>query len=119
MSFFADLWKSVFEPGANSALVQATHGSFFLLTLSLIWMIYTTHSIHFINLLVISSLLWMSVVWFLSELKKAKLKSNEEIAKDDEDHAESAEKTEKADNETKNGTQKVEKETEGENKKEK
>ncbi len=116
MSFFADLWKSVFEPGANSALVQATHGSFFLLTLSLIWMIYTTHSIHFINLLVISSLLWMSVIWFLSELKQAKLKSNEEIAEDD---AKSAEKTEKVDNETKNGTQKVEKETEGENKKEK
>ena len=90
MSFFVDLWKSVFEPGANSALIQATHGSFFLLTLSLIWMIYTTHSIHFINLLVISSLLWISVIWFLSELKKAKLKSNEEIAKDDKTSVESA-----------------------------
>ncbi len=58
--------------------------------MSLIWMIYTTHSIHFINLLVISSLLWLSVIWFLSELKKAKLKSNEEIAKDDKTSVESA-----------------------------
>ncbi|GME72060.1 unnamed protein product [[Candida] boidinii] len=56
-NFFEELWKSVFEPG----------------------------SIHFINLLVISLLLWGSVTWFIFELEKQKglLKTNEELAKGD------------------------------------
>lgn len=82
MSFFVELWHSVFEPGTNSALLTATHGSFILLFISLSWMIYTTHSIHFINLLIISLLLYISVIWFVSELKKTKLRTNEEIEKE-------------------------------------
>ncbi|VEU21695.1 DEKNAAC102277 [Brettanomyces naardenensis] len=82
MSFVEDLWKSVFEPGTNPTLIRATHVSFVMLVLSLSWMIYTTGSIHFINLLIISLLLWASVTWFVSEIQKEKLKSNEELQKE-------------------------------------
>lgn len=93
MSFVVELWQSVFEPGTNPALVKATHGSFIALTLTLSWMIYTSGSIHFVNLLVISLLLWASVIWFMSELQKEKLKSNEELfAEADEVEKEKAEK---------------------------
>lgn len=81
-NFFVSLWESVFQPGTNPALITATHGSFVFLTLSLIWMVYTTRSIHFVNLLVIALCLWASVTWFLHELEKekGKLKTNEELA---------------------------------------
>lgn len=81
--FITDLWDSVFQPGTTPALIQATHGSFFLLMLVLGWMVYHTGSIHFINLFVIAGCLWAAVTWFLSELKKVKLKTNEELAKDE------------------------------------
>ncbi|OUM53945.1 hypothetical protein BVG19_g3282 [[Candida] boidinii] len=84
-NFFEELWKSVFEPGTNPALIIATHTSFLLLVISLITLIYLSGSIHFINLLVISLLLWGSVTWFIFELEKQKglLKTNEELAKGD------------------------------------
>lgn len=84
-NFFEELWKSVFEPGTNPALIIATHTSFLLLIISLITLIYLSGSIHFINLLVISLLLWGSVTWFIFELEKQKglLKTNEELAKGD------------------------------------
>lgn len=89
MSFFVDLWDSVFTPGTNPALVRATHTSFVLLVMSLIWMVYTSKSIHFFNLLIIAICLWASVTWFLSELEKEKanLKTNEELAKEGETEA--------------------------------
>lgn len=84
MSFFTDLWDSVFTPGTNPALIRATHGSFVLLTMSLLWMVFTSRSIHFLNLLVIALCLWATVTWFLAELEKEKakgtLKSNEQLA---------------------------------------
>lgn len=81
-SFFVDLWESVFTPGTNPALIRATHSSFVMLVTSLVWMVYTSRSIHFFNLLVIALCLWASVTWFLSELAKEKLKSNEQLAKE-------------------------------------
>jgi len=86
-TFFTQLWESVFTPGTNPALVQATHGSFVMLTLALLWMIYTSRSIHFVNLLMIALCLWASVTWFLHELskEKAKLKTNEELAQQGQD----------------------------------
>lgn len=80
MSFIQELWDSVFTPGTSPALIKATHASFVLLILSLITLIFMTRSIHFINLLVISVCLYAAVIWFIEELKKAKLKSNEELA---------------------------------------
>ncbi|ODQ46910.1 hypothetical protein PICMEDRAFT_33784 [Pichia membranifaciens NRRL Y-2026] len=81
-SFFVDLWESVFTPGTNPALIRATHSSFVMLVTSLVWMVYTSRSIHFFNLLVIALCLWASVTWFLSELAKEKLKSNEQLLKE-------------------------------------
>lgn len=82
MAFMVDLWDSVFTPGTNPALIRATHTSFVLLVVSLIWMVFTSKSIHFFNLLIIALCLWASVTWFLSELEKEKanLLTNEQLA---------------------------------------
>lgn len=77
--FIIDLWESIFTPGTTPALITATHGSFILLISSLLVLIYVTKSIHFFNLLVIAVLLYGTVIWFISELQKAKLQSNEEL----------------------------------------
>lgn len=82
MSFFVELWESVFTPGTSPALLKATHGSFILLLLSLLSLIYYTGSIHFINLFVIALLLYASVIWFVKELQSAKLKNNNELGSD-------------------------------------
>ncbi|OWB69133.1 hypothetical protein B5S30_g4532 [[Candida] boidinii] len=102
-NFFEELWKSVFEPGTNPALIIATHTSFLLLVISLITLIYLSGSIHFINLLVISLLLWGSVTWFIFELEKQKglLKTNEELAKGDSTETDETGKDEKEVVETK------------------
>lgn len=86
-NFLVRLWDAIFLPGTNRELEQATHASFVLLTLSLVWMLYTSRSIHFFNLLVISLCLWAAVAWFLTELKKekAKLKSNGELLAEQEE----------------------------------
>lgn len=89
MSFFTELWESVFTPGTTPALIKATHASFILLIISLICLIFLSGSIHFYNLLAISILLYGSVVWFISELNQAKLKNNAEIEQESkEDEAE-------------------------------
>lgn len=92
-NFFVELWESVFTPGTSPALVQATHGSFVLLTMSLIWMVYTSRSIHFFNLLIIALCLWASVTWFLSELakEKSKLKTNEQLLQESQQNGEKEE----------------------------
>ncbi|RPA71788.1 Pkr1-domain-containing protein [Ascobolus immersus RN42] len=68
--FFASLIGSVFTPGIPTSLVQATHTSFALLHLILLWLLYMTRSIHFVALTVIAGCLWGTVTWFLAELKK-------------------------------------------------
>lgn len=85
MSFFVELWESVFTPGTTPALITATHASFILLIISLIVLIVLTKSIHFINLLVIATLLYGTVFWFINELQNVKLQTNEELSKKGED----------------------------------
>lgn len=87
MSFIEELWQSVFTPGTTPALIKATHGSFALLIASLIWLIYLSRSIHFVNLLVIALLLYGTVFWFIKELERTKLMSNEELDKGNEKDA--------------------------------
>lgn len=82
-TFVTELWESVFTPGTTPALIKATHGSFVLLILSLLAMIYMSRSIHFVNLLVISLCLWGAVTWFLKELAIAK-REKEENGKENE-----------------------------------
>ncbi|ODV94599.1 hypothetical protein PACTADRAFT_50472 [Pachysolen tannophilus NRRL Y-2460] len=83
-SFITELWESVFTPGTTPALVKATHGSFLVLIISLITLIFVSGSIHFFNLLVIATLLWGTVTWFINELEKEKLKSNQDLSKENE-----------------------------------
>ncbi|EGV60606.1 SMK killer toxin resistance protein [Yamadazyma tenuis] len=92
MSFITELWESVFTPGTTPALIKATHGSFIMLILSLCSLVFMTRSIHFVNLLVISILLYASVVWFIHELNQAKLKDNLELEKEVEEDTTSSEK---------------------------
>lgn len=100
MAFLVELWESIFTPGTTPALLKATHVSFVLLHLSLISLIYLTRSIHFINLLVIALLLHGAVIWFVNELKQAKLKDNTELAAETEKVAE-GEKTESGEKDNK------------------
>ncbi|SCW00714.1 LAFE_0C10330g1_1 [Lachancea fermentati] len=79
-SFFAQLWESVFSPGASPQLLVATHVSFVFLTLCLAWLIFLTRNVHFMVLLAISTALWITVTWFVAELRSAELKSNDELA---------------------------------------
>ncbi|CCC70674.1 hypothetical protein NCAS_0F01900 [Naumovozyma castellii] len=79
-SFVVSLWQSIFEPGTTPQLLIATHLSFTALIATLIWLIYATNgNIHFYILLTIASLLWITVIWFIQELKSVQLKSNEEL----------------------------------------
>ncbi|CAH2353745.1 V-type ATPase assembly factor Pkr1p [[Candida] railenensis] len=96
-SFVTELWDSVFQPGTNPALIKATHGSFVLLILSLLALIYMTRSIHFINLLVIACLLYGTVVWFIGELQQAKLNKNLELEKESQEKKSNEEKSEEED----------------------
>lgn len=83
MAFFTELWESVFTPGTSPALITATHASFIALIISLSCLVYVTGSIHFINLLVLSVLLYGTVIWFINELKQIKLKENEQLEKEE------------------------------------
>lgn len=79
-SFATGLWNSVFQPGTTPQLIIATHCSFVALLVTLMWLIYATSgNIHFFALFFIALLLWGSVIWFIQELKGAKLMSNEEL----------------------------------------
>ncbi|CAM9017004.1 unnamed protein product [Wickerhamomyces anomalus] len=94
MDFVNELWKSVLTPGTSPALILATHLTFASLVITLSFFALYSKSIHLINLLVISILLWITLTWFINEinsLEKTDLK---------EDNNELAE--EKTDTETKN-----------------
>lgn len=79
-SFFSGLWNSIFQPGASPQLILATHVSFIALLLTLTWLIFVTRgNIHFIALFVIATLLWLSIIWFIQELKNVRLMTNEEL----------------------------------------
>lgn len=81
-SFFSGLWNSILQPGANPQLILATHVSFIALLLTLAWLIFVTRgNIHFITLFVIATLLWLSIIWFIQELKNVRLMTNEELRK--------------------------------------
>lgn len=91
MSFFVELWNSVFQPGVTPQLIVATHVSFTALLLTLSWLIYATKgNIHFIALTTIALLLWITVIWFIQELKNVKLMSNDELTKEGKAAADAA-----------------------------
>lgn len=94
--FFTGLWNSAFQPGTTPQLIIATHVSFVALLLTLAWLIYATSgNIHFIALFIIAALLWLAIIWFIEELKSVKLKTNDELAKDDSNTSDDSKKEEK------------------------
>ncbi|SCU96959.1 LAME_0F18030g1_1 [Lachancea meyersii CBS 8951] len=93
-NFAEELWNSIFTPGTSPQLVIATHISFVLLACCLVWLIYSTRSVHFVALLVIAVLLWATVTWFIAELQHAKLKDNEVLAREIDSEKESGKENE-------------------------
>lgn len=85
MDFVNELWKSVLTPGTSPALILATHLTFASLVITLSFFALYSKSIHLINLLVISILLWITLTWFINEinsLEKTDLKDNNELAEE-------------------------------------
>ncbi|KAL6930397.1 hypothetical protein ACO0R3_003515 [Hanseniaspora guilliermondii] len=71
---------SIFQPGTNKGLLICTHVSFVALIITLSSLVYISkYNIHYINLLIISILLYITVNWFIIELGKTKLLTNEEL----------------------------------------
>ncbi|WVW86846.1 hypothetical protein I302_108901 [Kwoniella bestiolae CBS 10118] len=69
--FFGMLIKSIFEPGANAAVVMAMNLCFFFLLLTLFGLAVLTHwNKHVLMLLGVTALLWGSMMWFVLELTK-------------------------------------------------
>ncbi|WVR07986.1 hypothetical protein IAU60_005029 [Kwoniella sp. DSM 27419] len=69
--FFALLVKSIFEPGANAAVVMAMNLSFFFLVLTLFALAFLTGwNKHVLMLFGVTILLWGSMAWFVLELTK-------------------------------------------------
>ncbi|BEJ13489.1 hypothetical protein CspHIS471_0306630 [Cutaneotrichosporon sp. HIS471] len=64
---FADLLvKSIFEPGANAAVVMAMNVCFFLLAITLVGLAAITNwDWHVLALLITSIILWAAMVWFI------------------------------------------------------
>lgn len=94
--FFSGLWNSIFQPGTSPQLIIATHVSFIALLLTLSWLIYVTRgNIHFIALFVIALLLWISIIWFIQELKNVRLMTNEELKKQSSQNNNTSNNTEK------------------------
>ncbi|WWC92880.1 uncharacterized protein L201_007842 [Kwoniella dendrophila CBS 6074] len=69
--FFGMLVKSIFEPGANAAVVMAMNLCFFFLCLTLFALAVLTYwNKHVLMLLGVTTLLWGSMAWFVLELTK-------------------------------------------------
>ncbi|CAR25827.1 hypothetical protein ZYGR_0A03990 [Zygosaccharomyces rouxii] len=98
MSFFQNLWGSIFEPGTNPQLLIATHLSFTSLILVLVWLCYETRNVHFFALLTIAAILWALVTWFINELKHQPLRDNDQLAKDNGARAEEEQEDKKEKN---------------------
>ncbi|CAN6674383.1 V-type ATPase assembly factor Pkr1p [Trichomonascus vanleenenianus] len=72
MEFVTDLWKSILEPGANPALIKATHFSFGALLLTLVSLLVATWNYHFAMLSLIAAGLWAAITWFITEIEAEK-----------------------------------------------
>ncbi|RSH93208.1 hypothetical protein EHS25_007561 [Saitozyma podzolica] len=69
--FFPLLVRSVFEPGANSAVILAMNVSFFFLILTLFGLAFLTQwNKHTLFLLGVTTLLWGAMAWFVVEITK-------------------------------------------------
>ena len=72
MSFFIELWESIFTPGPTPVIVKATNISFAALQALLLALFIATYSIHFVALSILCGGLWWAINWFAAELDKVK-----------------------------------------------
>lgn len=79
MSFLVELWNSILTPGTTPTLILSTHVTFALLVITLTIFVFLTKSIHLINLLVLSILLWGTLTWFINEINKQEISSEEKV----------------------------------------
>lgn len=75
--FLANLWESVFTPGATPTLLLATNFTFAFLQLTLAGLLAVTFSIHFVILSILCGGLWWSINWFADEVRQAQEKEEE------------------------------------------
>lgn len=84
-----EIWESVFQPGVpNERVTGVFLGAFYALFLSLAFLLVMTKgNIHVILLLALSVLLYLSIVWFITEARRVEKleKLKKEQNKDDED----------------------------------
>ena len=67
--FMANLWESVFTPGATPTLIIATNVTFGALQILLAALLVATYSIHFAILSFLCGGLWYSINWFAREIQ--------------------------------------------------
>lgn len=72
MAFIVDLWQSILTPGPTPALVKAANFSFAALLAVLIFLLISTHNLHFVALSVLTIGLWVAINWFVKELELEK-----------------------------------------------
>ncbi|KAF2122535.1 ER protein Pkr1-domain-containing protein [Lophiotrema nucula] len=77
VTFFENLWESVFIPGTTPTLLVATNASFAALQLLLLALLVATRSIHFIILSGLTAGLWWAINWFAAEIRAAQAKEEE------------------------------------------
>ncbi|OAQ96398.1 hypothetical protein LLEC1_03685 [Akanthomyces lecanii] len=75
-SFIVELWESIFVPGPTPVILRATNATFAALQLTLLALLVSTYSIHFVILSVLSGGLWWAINWFAAELAAAKARGD-------------------------------------------
>lgn len=81
MSFFQDLWESIFTPGPTPSLLIATNVTFAALQVVLLALLIATYSIHFFVLSGLCGGLWWAINWFARELQEAQRREEQDKAK--------------------------------------
>lgn len=81
MSFFQDLWESIFTPGPTPSLLIATNVTFAALQAVLLALLIATYSIHFFILSGLCGGLWWAINWFARELQEAQRREEQDKAK--------------------------------------
>ncbi|KLU87359.1 hypothetical protein MAPG_06359 [Magnaporthiopsis poae ATCC 64411] len=81
MSFFQDLWESIFTPGPTPSLLIATNVTFAALQTVLLALLIATYSIHFFILSGLCGGLWWAINWFARELQVAQRREEQDKAK--------------------------------------
>ncbi|GAA5991172.1 hypothetical protein JCM5350_001936 [Sporobolomyces pararoseus] len=84
----SDVISSIFTPGTNSGLIQAMSYSFYALFVTLFGMVLLTGgNLHVVALLVLSIGLFISIKWFLIQIKEVEEQQRIEREKKERDES--------------------------------